>query len=76
MKYPTLKEVNRASREEICRWWRFLPSPGTDHVNENREEFNKNLIEEVEIQKAISQRFKELGGFKSEISKKIGWNQQ
>ena len=56
---PTMKDVEKADREQICRWWRFLPSPRTD--------------EEVEIMNRIADRFDELGGFTPEISKRIGW---
>lgn len=56
---PTMEEVEKADREQICKWWRFLPSPETDA--------------EVKIMNRISERFDELGGFTPEISKRIGW---
>jgi len=59
MIYPTIEEVNKASRLEICRWWRFLPSP----VNKAQAEVNVRLAE----------RFKEVGGFTTQISKQLGW---
>ena len=59
MKYPTLKEVESASRYTICGWYRFLPSPTND--------------EQVKIMNRICERFKELGGFTPEISKSMGW---
>jgi hypothetical protein len=58
-KYPTPKEIEKASHEQICRWRRFLPSPATD--------------EQVAVLERIEERFKHYGGFTSEISKKIGW---
>jgi len=59
MSYPTLEEVEEADHEQICRWCRFLPSPGMD----NQEE----------IMNLICKRWKESGGFTPELSKKIGW---
>ena len=56
---PTIEEVEKADREQICRWWRFLRSPETD--------------EEVKAMNRIVERFKELGGFTPEISKRLGW---
>ena len=56
---PTMEEVEKADREQICRWWRFLRSPETD--------------EEVKAMNRIVERFKELGGFTPEISKRLGW---
>ena len=58
--YPTIETINAADREQICRYWRFLPSPRTQA--------------EVVAMNRISQRFTELGGFTPAISKKIGWN--
>ncbi|GAG56035.1 unnamed protein product [marine sediment metagenome] len=56
---PTLEEVEGASRKQICRWYRFLPSPKTD--------------EEVEVINRIVERFNKYGGFTPELSKDIGW---
>ena len=55
---PTIEEVEKADREQICRWWRFLGSPTTD--------------EEVKVMNRIAERFDEVGGFTPEISKHIG----
>jgi len=55
---PTLEEVEVADHEQICRWYRFLPSP---------------LEHQVYIMDRIVERYKEFGGFTTEISKKIGW---
>ena len=57
---PTIEEVEKADREQICRWWRFLGSPTTD--------------EEVIVMNRIAERFREVGGFTPEISKQIGWD--
>lgn len=56
---PTIEEVEKADREQIYRWRRFLRSPITDS--------------EVEIMNRIAERFVEFGGFTPEISKRIGW---
>ena len=56
---PTMEEVEKADREQICRWWRFSPSPKTD--------------DEVKVINRISERFDDLGGFTPAISKRIGW---
>lgn len=60
MNYPTLDEINAAGRTQICRWYRFLKSA----VNDSEEVLLNRICE----------RFKELGGMTSEISKQIGWN--
>jgi len=56
---PTMEAVEKAGREQICRWWRFLSSPETD--------------QEVKIMNLIAERFDEMGGFTPEISKRVGW---
>lgn len=57
--FPTMEEVEAASRIDLCRWWRFLPSAMTD--------------EERVIQDRIHVRCREAGGFTPEISKAIGF---
>jgi hypothetical protein len=69
--YPTIEEVNRASRRQICYWWRFLPSPGSNAID--TPNFFVALDAEAMIMNRIAERFKELGGFSPEISKTIGW---
>ena len=59
MNYPTMEQVASADREQICRWHRFLSSPEGD--------------DELLVINEIFKRFKEVGGFTPEISKKIGW---
>jgi len=73
MNYPTLEQVEAADHEQICTWYRFLPSPGERAIYLDYEEFRKVLDVEVLIQTRILERFKELGGFTPAISKKIGW---
>lgn len=59
MKYPSMLEVESADRELICRWYRFLASPRDD--------------DQKAIMNRIVDRFRSLGGFSPEISKRIGW---
>ncbi len=73
MYYPTIEEVDSASRYQICKWWRFLPSPGSGSINKSRAEFDIALVSEAIIMNRIAERFKELGGFTPEISKSMGW---
>ena len=58
-KYPTLKQVEAASREQLCRWHRFLRSPMTAN--------------EVEVNRRIFARWQEVGGFTPGISKRLGY---
>ena len=64
MKYPTTEEVNQATRFQICGWYRFLPSPDFEGIY---------AIEQRKIMDRICERFKILGGFTPEISKRLGW---
>lgn len=73
MDYPTLEQVNEASRTQLCSWWRFLPSPGMWAVGKGPAIFDKALVEEVKVMDRIAERMKEVGGFTPEISKLIGW---
>jgi len=59
MIYPTIEEVEIASRLQLCKWHRFLRSPETER--------------EVEINNRMFERWQEVGGFTPEISKAIGW---
>jgi hypothetical protein len=71
MKYPTIEEVEKASHIQICKWYRFLPSPGTQAIG--TKYFDEVLIEETEIMNKITKRLSNFGGFTPEISKQIGW---
>jgi hypothetical protein len=71
MNYPSLEMVERASRIELARWYRFLPSPGLNHVGSmNFCLMNKH---ELKVMERIIERFNDVGGMTSEISKMIGW---
>jgi hypothetical protein len=70
MQYPTMEQVESADREQLCRWSRFLPSPGMYAVG--RKDFEQILESQVKTMDRIVARLKEAGGFTPEISKKIG----
>ena len=56
--FPTVEEVEKADKEQLARWYRFLPSGET-------------TMDQM-IMKRIAERFEKLGGMTPEISKKIG----
>ncbi len=56
--FPTIEEVERANKEQLARWYRFLPSGET--------------AADQKIMKRIAERFKKLGGMTAELSKRIG----
>ena len=57
--FPTNEQVEKASHEQLARWYRFLPS---DKTPEHQKLMDK-----------IAKRFKALGGMTPEISKRIGF---
>lgn len=73
MKYPTLDEVNSADHEQICRWSRFLPSPGMNAIDSHDPDFAGIMEQEKAVMDRIVERLKDFGGFTPEISKRIGW---
>jgi hypothetical protein len=56
--FPTIQEVEKADKEQLARWYRFLPSGET--------------AADQKIMKRIAERFEKLGGMTAELSKKIG----
>ena len=56
--FPTIEEIERAGKEQLARWYRFLPSGETPA--------------DQKIMKRIAERFEKLGGMTPELSKKIG----
>jgi len=56
--FPTLEEVEKADKEQLARWYRFLPSGET--------------VSDQKIMKRIAERFEKLGGMTADFSKKIG----
>lgn len=71
MKYPTMNEVETANITDLCRWHRFLKSPGYSAAG--LDGFESVLIREKKIIDRVNVRMKDLGGMTPEISKKIGW---
>ena len=59
IEFPSLEEVERANREQLGRWYRFLPTGGT--------------AEQRRILDRIATRFKSVGGMTPALSKKIGY---
>jgi len=76
MKYPTLKEVEQADHKQLAIWYRFLPSPGDVPVHHRNINYSDILKEQTSIMIRISDRFKEMGMFTSELSKEIGWDRR
>jgi hypothetical protein len=56
--FPTLEEVEKADKEQLARWYRFLPSGET--------------AADQKIMRRIAERFEKLGGMTPELSKNIG----
>ena len=57
--FPTMEEVEKADREQIARWYRFLPS--------------RELPYQQNIMDRIVDRFKNMGGMTPGLSEKIGF---
>ena len=73
MKYPSMKQVETASHEQLARWYRFLPSPGASASG--TDDFEDVLDHEAAIQERIIERFGCFGGMNPQLSKKIGWKE-
>ena len=56
---PDFPTIEKASREQLAKWYRFLPSGQTK--------------EQQQIMDRIAERFKQLGGMNPALSKKIGF---
>lgn len=56
--FPTIEEVERANKEQLARWYRFLPSG--------------EAAADLKIMKRIAERFEKLGGMTAELSRRIG----
>jgi hypothetical protein len=57
--FPTMDQVEKADREQLAKWYRFLPSGDTP--------------EQRKIQHRLAERFQKMGGMTPEFSKKIGF---
>lgn len=55
--FPTMQQVEKASKENLARWYRFLL--GTND-------------EQRKILQRVAKRLEQLGGMTPELSKKIG----
>jgi hypothetical protein len=71
-----MEEVEKADQEQLCRWYRFLPSPGRRALDSIREDFEEICNKETLILSRIIDRWREGGGFTPELSKKIGWEEK
>lgn len=77
--YPTMEQVAAADRVQLARWYRFLSSPGQNHLDllhssgAITEAFSTVRDNEVLVMNQICERFNAMGGFTPEISKQIGW---
>ena len=56
--FPTVEDVEKADKEQLARWYRFLPS-GETAIDQK-------------IMKRIAERFEKLGGMTPELNTKIG----
>jgi hypothetical protein len=54
-----MEEVEKADKEQLAKWFRFLPSGNTK--------------EQQRVQDRIGERFKQLGGMTPELSRKVGF---
>jgi hypothetical protein len=57
--FPPMEEVEKADKEQLAKWFRFLPSGNTK--------------EQQRVQDRIGERFKQLGGMTPELSRKVGF---
>ena len=73
-----MEQVEGADIVQLCRWSRFLPSPGQNAIGKDESWFDNETFEtlmqrEAAVMNRILERQKELGGMTPEISKRIGW---
>jgi len=72
--YPsTMGEIKRATRLQLGRWVRFLPSPGLGAIGKGLKEYTLVADKEKAILNHVLDRFREMGGMDSNLSKEIGW---
>jgi len=75
--YPSYEEIEKATPEQILRWYRFLPGPGYSAGILSAVEFSARVQVEVKLLNAIQAKLKEFdseGKIDSDLSKKVGWN--
>jgi hypothetical protein len=66
-----MEQVESVDQVQLCRWHRFLSSPGMSAIG--KKDFEVVMGKEKLIQDRIQERLKELGGMTPAISKEIGW---
>ena len=71
MTYPTDEQIESATHQQLCGWWRFLPGPGAAAIG--KPDFETVLNREAAAMERIGARMKEFGGFTPAISKELGW---
>ena len=71
--FPSPAEVEKADRLQLGRWYRFLPSPGMSAIGMEHDQYIILADLEKCILNRIVERFAELGGWDSVLSKEIGW---
>jgi hypothetical protein len=57
--FPTMEQVEKADREQLAKWYRFLSSG--------------DRLEKRKIPRRLAERFQKMGGMTLELSKKIGF---
>lgn len=76
MRYPTQEDVDKATRRQLGIWYRFLPSPGYSGIGLPTDAFHECKQYELRILERIIARFKnEFGGWDSELSRSVGWDE-
>jgi len=56
--FPTMARIEKASHEQLAKWYRFLPAGDTP--------------EQKKIMDRLAERFKKLGGMTPDLSDRIG----
>lgn len=74
MKYPTLEEVEKASRLDLGTWMRHLPCAGANTPEGQAPSVAEaTRLSEAKVLDRIRERFQELGGWNPILSKAVGW---
>lgn len=79
MNYPSLPEVEKASKTQLGTWLKLLPSPGMSAVNAgvvNNEDHEVVRVHEAAILARINARFQEQGGWNPRTSKRVGFGKR
>ena len=57
--FPIMEQVEKADREQLAKWYRFLPAGDPP--------------EQKKIRNRLAERFQKMGGMTAELSRKIGF---